>query len=186
MTDVSLSFPLPHVETQSYVYDGFYKVREDKLRLGEGRHYNYYTVVGQDNAVMVIAEEESGKLIINHEYRHPTRQILLSLPGGTLEAGESPLKGALRELQEETGYSSEKLSLLGTAYPIPGMYPQRIHYVLAQNCRKTTDPNLEIAEYIQTELLYLSHLQEKIRAGHPVDGILCSALFFYQQHQLSK
>lgn len=176
----SLPFTIPQVENRQYVFEGFYKVREDRLRLNEHTHYDYYTVVGRENAVMIVAETEEGQLIINREYRHPTEEVLLSLPGGALEKGESPLEGGLRELREETGYHSDSLSLLGRAYPLPGMYAQSIYYVLAQNCHKVADPSLEIAEFIHTELYELSALEQAIRSGSAVDGVLCSALFFYK------
>ncbi len=43
----------------------------------------------------------------------------VALPGGALQAGESPEAGALREAQEETGLPPDAAELLGRLSPLP-------------------------------------------------------------------
>ena len=66
----------------------------------------YTSFTSQPQAVMVIAQTIDKKWVINFEYRCPTRQVLLSLPGGCVDFGEEPLVAAKRELLEETDYSA--------------------------------------------------------------------------------
>ena len=40
----------------------------------------------------------------------------IEIPAGKIDAGEDPLTCGLRELEEETGYVAEKLTLLTTIY----------------------------------------------------------------------
>ena len=178
--DKPLSFRPPRVIDQEIVYEGIYKVRRDSLELSRDSHYHYYTIVGREAAVMVIAETDDGMLVINREYRHPTGEILLSLPGGVLENGEHAVQGAERELMEETGFRGSHYEVMGEAYPLPGLYPQKISYVRARQAKQVSQPNLETAEYIHTELMTYEALLQAIAEGQAVDGILCTALTYYK------
>jgi ADP-ribose pyrophosphatase len=56
---------------------------------------------------------------------------LLELPAGTLEAGELPAEGAVRELEEETGYRAAHVEPLCRFYPSPGYTSELLYLFLA-------------------------------------------------------
>jgi ADP-ribose pyrophosphatase len=55
--------------------------------------------------------EDPGKseLLLQKQYRPPIDKIVIEVPAGLVDAGESPEASALRELKEETGYVGEVL-----------------------------------------------------------------------------
>ena len=59
--------------------------------------------------VFGIIFDEQGRVLLCHRRDHD----LWNLPGGALEAGESPLDGLKREVKEETGLIVEIFKLLG-------------------------------------------------------------------------
>ena len=59
--------------------------------------------------VFGIIFDEQGRVLLCHRRDHD----LWNLPGGVLEAGESPLDGLKREVKEETGLIVEIFKLLG-------------------------------------------------------------------------
>ena len=46
-------------------------------------------------------------------YRHAIGEVTLTMPGGMIEKGESPLAGIQREFLEETGYVAKEWKSLG-------------------------------------------------------------------------
>jgi 8-oxo-dGTP diphosphatase len=59
----------------------------------------------------VVVLNRRGKILILRRSESSARPLGWDFPGGALEPGEDPEKGALRELQEETGIVSEKAQL---------------------------------------------------------------------------
>ncbi|MCB1136057.1 MAG: NUDIX hydrolase [Chlamydiia bacterium] len=172
---------LPTVEDSKVLFEGFGQLRCDQLRLPNQQLYDYYTYVTSAEAVMVVATTREGKIVVNREYRHPTSQVLLGLPGGLLDPGEDVLTGAERELMEETGYSAESFHLIGNAFPFPGASSQKSCFVHANGAHRVADPALEAAEILHSVELSEKRLLSWIADGHPVDGALCMALYFFDR-----
>src|SRR5262249_62280642 len=60
-------------------------------------------IVEHPGAVAIVAVDGVGMVALVRQRREAARKLLLELPAGTLEAGETPLASARRELEEETG-----------------------------------------------------------------------------------
>ncbi len=176
---VSTSHPIPKIEKSTIVYEGYYKVRVDMLSLPqESSQISYTTLLAAEEAAVVLAETEDGRFVINREYRHPTGTWLYALPGGRVDPGESPLATAQRELCEETGYKAASWHHIGTAYPMPALCGQKVHYYLAKSAYLAAATQKEPLELIATHVMNENELFEAIRSGAPTDGILLTALSF--------
>jgi len=73
-------------------------------------------------AVMVIPmlHDESGNLcvVLERQFRYPVGRVMVEFPAGKLDAGESSLACAQRELHEETGYSAHEWAYAGQLHPV--------------------------------------------------------------------
>jgi len=166
------------------ILNGFLTVKKECLRFPSGFEHDHFTLsLPAPTSVSIIPIDDKGLLIINEEYRHSAGNVVLSLPGGFLHENEEPIPGAKRELIEETGYDSENLVVLGSSFPMPGICGQKVIYVLAKDCQKVTDPNLEGGEIIRTIQMPLDELSQKVTSGNPVDGILLGGLWLMQLNQ---
>ncbi|HEV8441500.1 MAG TPA: NUDIX domain-containing protein [Methylomirabilota bacterium] len=63
-------------------------------------------------AAALITDDEGRVLLVRHTYGRKNWE----LPGGAVEQGESPMDGAVREIQEETGLSVTPTGLTGIYY----------------------------------------------------------------------
>lgn len=55
--------------------------------------------------IVAILEKETGpEIILQKQYRPPIAKVVIEVPAGLVDAGESAETAAVRELREETGY----------------------------------------------------------------------------------
>lgn len=165
------------VLSSEIVYKSFFNVRNDSLEI-EGKPFNYLSIETAGDAVLILPITSEGKYVLTLEYRYPVRKTLLSIPGGYIDAGEKMETAAERELLEETGYKAKSYRVLGSAYPYPGISSQKLYYVIAEDARLEHPPHHEISEQIETDEMTPSELSKKIAEGFPIDGNLCTILFF--------
>lgn len=94
----------------------FLHVVRDTVRLPSGREATREYVL-HPGAVMVIGWLDDGRLVMERQYRHPLREVMVEFPAGKLDAGEGSLACAQRELLEETGYSAREWAFAGRLAP---------------------------------------------------------------------
>lgn len=113
------------------IYDGrILKVRVDQVELSGGRT-STREIVEHRGAVVIVALDAAQNVMLVRQFRKPVEDELLELPAGTLEPGEGPDECASRELQEETGFSAERLEKLGGFYSAPGFCTEYLHLFMA-------------------------------------------------------
>jgi len=93
----------------------------DQVVLPDGQMANREYVV-HPGAVMVIPMDVDGdgqiRLVLERQFRYPVGQVMVEFPAGKLDAGESVLACAQRELQEETGYRATEWARAGVMHPV--------------------------------------------------------------------
>jgi ADP-ribose diphosphatase len=135
-------------------------------------------ILEQPNWVNVIPLTADEQVIMVEQWRHGTRSVHLETPGGLMEDGETPEQSARRELLEETGYETGEVVHLGTVHPNPAIQTNWQHYILATNCRKVAEPNLDHAEDIQVKLVPLLEVPRLIEKGEITHGIVIGGFYW--------
>lgn len=113
------------------------KVRLDRVRLADGTE-TLRDVVLHPNAVVIVALDDEGNVLLVRQYRKALERELLELPAGVIEGDDEPLPSAQRELREETGYSAGSLKPLGYFFAAPGSMTECLYSFLARDL--TYDP----------------------------------------------
>lgn len=95
----------------------FLHIKRDTVRLPGGATATREYVV-HPGAVMVIPLLENGRVLLERQYRYPMQRVMIEFPAGKLDAGESSLVCAQRELREETGYTAREWARAGVLHPV--------------------------------------------------------------------
>lgn len=143
--------------SSTQVYQGhFLKVSCDSVRLPDGKTATR-EYIQHPGAVAILALNQAGELILERQYRYPLGRSFIEIPAGKMDADESHADTARRELWEETGYTAEHWSLLGSAYPCIGYSNEVIHYYLAEGLQQN-ERQLDDGEFIEVLALPLDEV----------------------------
>jgi ADP-ribose pyrophosphatase len=92
----------------------WFEIFKEKIQLPDGKIVPEYYEIEMPHYTAVFAVTLENKIIILRCYRHAIGEVTLTMPGGMIEEGESPLAGIQREFLEETGYKAKDWKPLGT------------------------------------------------------------------------
>ena len=158
------------------VYTGrIVNVRSDVAELINGKHA-LREVVEHPGGVCVVPVDEAGNCTLVRQFRYPFGEALLEFPAGKLEAGEDPLKCAVRELSEETGLTARTMTYLGPMYPSPGYLNEVLHLYLAQGLTQG-EAHPEECEFLSVEQMPLNDLCMMAAEGKVPDAKTVVGLF---------
>jgi ADP-ribose pyrophosphatase len=144
-----------------------FKVFEDLVELPNGLKLDYYRV--EKIPAVVILPIISDKIVFVKQYRYPIKSFSLELPAGHIEPNETPKDCAIRELKEETGFTSKKIEKLISYHPSTE-YSNQIYHVFIARYLKKGESDRERYEIIDVELLKIETVIEKIFNGKITDG----------------
>jgi ADP-ribose pyrophosphatase len=126
-------------------------------------------IVHHVGSAVMMAVDDRKRILLVRQYRLPARQYLWELPAGRLDPGESPLRAARRELEEETGYRAKKWKKLVMFYPSPGYVGEKMTIFLATELTAGEPKPME-DERIETRWFTAKEIEDGIRSGKIVDG----------------
>ena len=112
-------------------------------------------------AVCVIPVTDDGKVILEKQFRYAVGDVMVEIPAGKLEPGEDPLECAVRELQEETGYSADEMIVLGDYYGSPALLREHITMYLARGLHKG-QTHYDDDEFMEVFEMPLDELVERV------------------------
>src|SRR5690625_1690558 len=110
------------------IYNGkVVKLRVDEVTLPNGQTSKRELLTHQ-GAAAIIPVTQDHKIIFVRQYRKAVEKMLIEIPAGLIDEGEKPEETAIRELEEETGYTTDNLIFVTSFYPTPG-YTDELIYI---------------------------------------------------------
>lgn len=101
------------VGSRCTVVSPWLKVIERDVQFFPQARADTYYAIGQPSYLAAVAVTREERLLLVRQYRPAIERYSLELPAGLLEDNESPAEAMVRELLEETGYSSRSIELIG-------------------------------------------------------------------------
>lgn len=129
-------------------------------------------------AVGVIPVLPDGRIVLVRQYRYPVEEVTLELPAGKLDKGEDPLGCVQRELQEETGYTSGKITPLLDYWPTPAFANELLHLYVAEQL-KDGAMNPDEDEFIEKVEMPLDEALSLCKSGAIKDSKTLVGLMAY-------
>ena len=153
------------------------KIYEDTV-MANG-HEAHWDFIHHDGAAAVLPVTDDGKILMVRQYRNALDRNTLEIPAGKLDAPDEPkIECAYRELEEETGYRTDKLEYLMSVNTTVAFCDEAIDIFVARNLIPSHQ-HLDEDEVIDVEALELKDLLELIYAGKMTDAKTVAAITAY-------
>ncbi len=156
--------------------------RVEKLLVDERPFYRL-AVPDWVNLVPVTAQ---GKVLLVRQFRVGIEGSVLETPGGVVDAGEKDTTlAAVRELEEETGYTSRNVLPLAALNPNPAIMTNIVHFFLALHCEPARPRQHfpDAGEFdLQTEAVAIADLDLLVRSGRINHCLSALAIMLAQRY----
>ena len=129
-------------------------------------------------AVGVVPVGGDGRVLLIDHYRFATRTRGWEIPAGRIEADESPVDAAARELSEETGHVAENLTPLGTFHPSNGSSDQTFHVYVADGVHRVSEVR-DTNETLGLRWFSRDEIAAQVRADEMRDGLTLTGLLWF-------
>ncbi|HKY63326.1 MAG TPA: NUDIX hydrolase [bacterium] len=156
------------------------------LQLCAGGGWEWVERVGCSGVVMILPLTEGGEAVLIDQFRVPLAKRVIEFPAGLVgdrEAAEESLEtAALRELEEETGFTAEEITRVAFGPPSAGLSPESVDIFLATGLTRVGEGGGDETEDIEVAVVPLKEvdrwLEKKIAEGCLVDPKVYAGLYF--------
>jgi len=153
-----------------------FKSRFDWVYNPRTTHKMKVAVLESPDWANIVAVTPDQKIVVVHQYRFGVGKTTTEIPAGIIEPGENPQQAAIRELQEETGYTSQNWLLLGKVEANPAFLNNHCYLWMATDVIKTQPTNWDRGEEIGVSEYSLEEVHQAIESGRMINALALLAL----------
>lgn len=168
------------VDSSEILFEGkVFDIKLDKIIYDSGNNSRREVVIHNGGSV-IVPVKNNGKIILVKQFRYPLQEFLYELPAGKLEKNEDPLICATRELKEETGFSSDRINLLGSIYTTPGFCTEELFIYVAKNLKPGNHEREEGEHGMEVFEFSINEIDKMIMAGEIKDAKTICGISYYK------
>jgi ADP-ribose pyrophosphatase len=163
------------ISTREVYSNYFLQLYEDILNI-KGINKTYIRGIRKDYSTIVpfVSKEE---ILMIKSYRHLVDSVEIEVPSGYIDEGETAIEAANRELEEETGYVSNKMMPIGVYTLDYTMFNQIGNLFIAYNLVKEKEQSLGLMEKIDIEIMNIKEIEKLLCNGKILNSASIVALY---------
>lgn len=155
-------------------------LREEHLRLPNGREIAEYWISEYPPWVNVVAVTAADQVVLIRQYRPGIGAVHYEVPAGVVDPHDpDPEAAGRRELAEETGYGGGRWSLLCTLSANPALQTNLTYTFLAEGVERLADAAPEGTEDLRVHLVGADEVLRLIDEGDVVQALHAAPLLRY-------
>lgn len=164
----------------SYLHKSpFGNIRMDTCELPNGLVINEYCVNEYSDWVNAVVITKENQIVLVEQYRHAGKDFFVEVPAGKREANETPVQGLMREVKEETGYTSlQKPIFLGEFMVNPATQNNKVKTFLLLEAFKAYDQDLDDTEEIAVKLFDFDTFGNEIVSNKVKTQLFTASAYF--------
>ncbi len=153
---------------EATVFERYRTVLQKDFDMPNGESASYDVISGADTVCLVAITTDDQVLLVE-QFRPGTERVHLDLPGGDIDPGEDAATAAKRELEEETGYTGDVVSV--HTYPIDAYHTGLRNVFVATNCVPLENQvrHVDVHEYICLNKISLPAFRTHLQTGYITD-----------------
>lgn len=153
-------------------------VEQNCISSEDEREFTFYILKSHDWC-NVIPITEDGKVVLVKQYRIGIAEHTHEIPGGVTDPLDPHIQAtALRELEEETGYTplaNAQIKSLGWSYPNPAIQDNRCFSFIVGPVENSKNQNLDPGEMIEVIEVPIKEIPEWIKQGKMNHALILNA-----------
>jgi len=168
------------VSSKKVLKNKWFSLLHDKVKLPGGKIIDYF-YMDYPGSIVIVPITNDNEVLMIEQYRYPVKKTCLEVPAGSQE-GEEPDVCARRELEEEIGVKSDKITYLGSFYSSNSFSNENVKVFLAEKLKYVKHKRDETEKSIKVKKRPFKKVVEDIKNGKIVDGLTIIALLFTEKH----
>ena len=141
-------------------------------------------IIHHIGSAVVMPIDDRKRILLVKQYRLPAQQTMWELPAGRMDPGETVLKAAKRELEEETGIKAKRWTKLASFYVSPGFLQEKMTIFAAEDLKTGEQKPME-DERIEMKWFSAKELDELIRANKIIDAKTMVGFLYWKRYLAS-
>lgn len=167
------------LSSQYFYKTPFGNLRKDKCELPNGVVINDYFINEYADWVNAIVITQENKIVLVEQYRYAGNDIFFEIPAGKIEENESYEEGILREVREETGFTSMTRPIkLGEFMVNPATQNNKVITYLIMDAFKEFEQDLDDTEDINVHLFDYDNLGDLLRTNQIKTQLFTAYAYF--------
>lgn len=146
----------------------WFSVLKDTVQLPSGRVVDDYYRIEAPDYVLVAARRDDGAILMERHFKQCLGRVILTSPAGGVDAGETPLDAARRELMEETGFEAADWTPMGSFMVDGTRGICRAHLFLAEGLLRKRAAETDDMEEFELQFLSAAEIRFAVRTGEIV------------------